>query len=81
MDLTTINLLHSLKEKIIAALGNVSNSPGVKIEELMKLLRRYKITYKLQNLHCINFFVHKANRSGLGLSPFNVHQNAAKIFF
>ena len=50
-----------------------------KLQACLKLLHTFKISYVLKKANPNLFLVHKANRGGLGLSPYNVHKNAATI--
>ena len=70
----------TFKFKFQLELDQTSKSPWMKFEALMSLLREYKIAYKLEAVKPKLFMVHKGNRGGLGLSPYNAHRNAATIF-
>ena len=55
-------------------------APNLKLKDLLQILAEHKITHKQKGVNPKLFFVHKANRGGLGLSQFNCHKNAATIF-
>ena len=48
-------------------------------KDCVAILEKEKIIYLAPSAHPELFFVHKKNRSGLGLSPRTVHRNGAKI--
>ena len=50
-----------------------------KCHECMALMKKWNITYKLVDASPSLFLVHKGNRGGLGLSPYDAHRNAASI--
>ena len=70
----------TFKFKFQLELDQTSKSPWMKFEALMSLLREYKIAYKLEAVKPKLFMVHKGNKGGMGLSPYNAHRNAATIF-
>ena len=73
-------LSDEFKAQFQKQLDNAVQSLGIKFEGLMSLLRQRKISYKLQNVKPTWLMVHKANRGGLGFSPFKARKNAAAIF-
>ena len=62
---------------ILAKAG--STAANEVLQEAMKCLTRYKLSYELNFVNCKFFLTHKTNRGGLMLSPHNCHRNAAKI--
>ena len=54
-------------------------APNLKLRDCLQQLGDWKISYNLKDVNPKVFFVHKANRGGLGLNPYNVHKNAANI--
>ena len=73
-------LTADFKAKFQKQLDSTNQAPGIKFDGLMDLLREHKVSYKLKSVSPTLFLVHKANRGGLGLSPFNVHKNASAIY-
>ena len=67
-------------EKAFQAKLDATLAPNLKLKELMKLMSDDKIIHTLPKVNPKLFCVHRMNRGGLGLSPFNVHRNAATIF-
>ena len=53
--------------------------PNIKLKDCLQIMAEHKLLYKLPNVNPKLFFVHKANRGGLGLSPLNCHRNAAQL--
>ena len=43
--------------------------PNIKLKDCLQIMDEYKLLYRLPNVNP-KFFVRKANRGGLGLSPF-----------
>ena len=68
------------ESKFEAVLNNPTKPVDSKLQELLFLMEEYKISYKLVKVNPKFFFVHKANRGGLGLNPYNAHKNATKIY-
>ena len=73
-------LSKEFKDSFQKLLDTTGQSPGIKLEACMAMLRANNIAYKLKAVQPALFLVHNSNRGGLGLSPYNVHQNASKIF-
>ena len=66
-------------EKAFTDKLNETLPPNIKLKDCMQIMAEHKLLYKLPNVNPKLFFVHRANRGGLGLSPFNCHRNAATI--
>ena len=58
-------------EKAFTDKLNETLPPNIKLKECLQIMNEHKLLNKLQNVNPTLFFVHKANRGGLGLSPFN----------
>ena len=76
-----VEALHAqFVQRFQAELYAPSKPVNIAFRACMKLLEDYKLSYKVKYANPKIFLVHKANRGGLGLNPYNCHSNAASIF-
>ena len=70
-----------VKADLQAILKQDQNKVGVNtiFGQAMDKLKAEKIAYPLRNVNCNQFFVHKKNRAGLGLSWHNAHRNGSRV--
>jgi hypothetical protein len=68
----------SFKTEFAKILEQKNIEANVILQQALACLKKHNLLYKLE-IECKYFLVHKSNRGGLMLSPFNVHRNAAKI--
>ena len=79
MSMDAISFPTNFEKEFIDQL-NETLPQNIKLKDCLQIMAEHKLLYKLQNVNPKLFFVHKANRGGLGFSPFNCHRNAATIF-
>ena len=78
MSLDAISFPTNFEKTFIDKL-NETLPPNIKLKDCLQIMAEHELLYKLPNANPKLFFVHKANRGGLGLSPLNCHRNAATI--
>ena len=57
-------------EKAFTDKLNETLPPNIKLKDCMQIMAEHNLLYKLPHVNPKLFFVHKANRGGLGLNPF-----------